>query len=151
MTDIFDKFDKEIDVEGLAQDVKAASSNRSGDFPEVPHGTYEVKLDTLELVESKKGDPMVKCWFRILTGEFKNNLIFYYQLVTDGFRIHLMNEFLRDLETTVDVEFKSYKQYHQMLMDIAEEMDDLGFVLEYGENKKGFNTYAVLEVFEIED
>ena len=150
MADIFDKFDKAIDVKGLANDVKEAAEN-GGDFPEVPLGKYEVKLDTLELVESKKGDPMVKCWFRILSGEFKNSLIFYYQLVTDGFRIHLMNEFLRDLETNVDVEFKSYKQYHQMLMDIAEEMDGLGFVLEYGENKKGFNTYKVEEVFEIED
>ena len=150
MLDIYERFDKEIDVKGLADDVKEAADKGSGDFPEVPFGKYEVSIDTLELVESKKGDPMVKCWFRIISGKFKNSMIFYYQVVSQGFQIHIMNEFLRSLETGIDIEFTSYKQYSQLLLDVAEEMDGCGVVLDYDENRKGFNTYKVEEVFDIE-
>ena len=40
--DIFSAWDKEIDVEGLAADVKEAAENGSGNYREVPHGNYEV-------------------------------------------------------------------------------------------------------------
>ena len=50
MLDIYERFDKEIDVKGLADDVKEAADKGGGDFPEVPFGKYEVSIDTLELV-----------------------------------------------------------------------------------------------------
>ncbi|MDW0084909.1 DUF669 domain-containing protein [Clostridioides difficile] len=53
----FSKFDKAIDVKGLKEDIKEASEN-SGKFKDVPHGTYEVEINKMELSESKKGDPM---------------------------------------------------------------------------------------------
>ena len=52
---LWDKFDKQIDVNGLKEDEQNSSS---GSFREVPHGNYEVKIEKLELVESSKGDPM---------------------------------------------------------------------------------------------
>jgi hypothetical protein len=145
----FSKFDKAIDVEGLQKDVQDAAENGMS-FKEVPKGDYEVKIEKLELVESKAGDPMVSCWFKILSGEFEKSMIFMNQVITKGFQIHIANEFLRSLGTDILVEFKSYAQYAQLLMDIHEAIDGkLEFALKYGE-KKGFGTFEITEVFEVE-
>ena len=150
MANVWDKFDKAIDIEGLAKDVQEASEN-GANFKEVPHGQYEVKIEKLELVESKAGDPMVSCWMKVLTGEFKGSLIFMNQVITKGFQIHIADEFLRSLDSGIDIEFKRYSQYGQMLMDIAEAIDGgLEYGLKYGEGKKGFSTYEITDVYEVE-
>lgn len=147
----FSKFDKQVDLEGLKQDIMDAEENGGGDFKEVPHGKYEVAITKLELTESKKGDPMVSVWFKVTNGEYKGSLIFMNQVITQGFQIHIADEFLRSLETTVNVQFESYSQYAEMLADIFEEIEDkVEFVLDYGENKKGFNTFEIIDSFEVE-
>lgn len=151
MANIWDKFDEEFDVEELQDEVKDAAKNSGGDFQEVPLGNYEVKVDKMELTKSKKGDPMVTIWFKIVEGKFKNSLIFYNQIIPQPFQIHLNNEMLRSLDSGLDVEFESFKQYGNLILDIAEEIDgNLEFELEYGENKKGYNTYKIKDVFEVE-
>lgn len=147
----WEKFDKAIDTEGLRQDVKEAADNGGGgNYAEVPHGTYEVKIEKLELKESSKGDPMVSVWMRILTGDYEKSCIFMNQVITQGFQIHIMNEFLRSLDSGIEVEFNTYSQYDQMLMDIHEAIDGtLEFCLEYGKGKKDFNTYKITEVYEV--
>lgn len=47
-------------------------------------------------------------------------------------------------------EFKGYAAYNNLIMDVFEEIDGqaLEYGLEYGENKKGFNTYKIVDVFE---
>ena len=143
----FSKFDKKFDLDGLKKDIEDSANN---DFKEVPLGTYEVAINKLELSESKNHDPMVKVWFKILTGEYKNSLIFMNQVITRGFQIHIMNEFLRSLETDIDITFESYSQYNELLMDIFEAVNDkLEFALKYGENK-GFNSFDIVEVFDVE-
>ena len=91
---------------------------------------------------------MVSIWFNIIAGNFKNSKIFYNQVINQGFQIHLLNEFLRSLDTGVNVEFDSYAQYNEVLMDVAEGTKTLEYALEYGENKKGYPTYKITEVFE---
>lgn len=151
MANIWEKFDKAIDVEGLQKDVQEAAKNGTN-FREVPHGEYEVKIEKLELVESKAGDPMVTVWFRVLAGDYKGSMIFMNQVITKGFQIHIMNEFLRSLDSGYDVEFRSYSQYGQLLMDIHEAIDgQLEYALKYGEGKKGFNTYEITDVYEVEE
>lgn len=145
----FSKFDKQVDLEGLKKDIKEAENN-SGDFREVPHGNYEVKIQKLKLGESKKGDPMFICWMKILSGDYKNSLIFMNQVVTQGFQIHIVDDFLRSLDSGVDIDFESYGQYADMIMDVAEAIDgNLEYAVEYGENK-GFNTFKITDVFEVE-
>lgn len=147
----FSKFDKQVDLEGLKQDIMDAEENGGGDFKEVPHGKYEVAITKLELTESKKGDPKVSVWFKVTNGEYEGSLIFMNQVITQGFQIHIADEFLRSLETTVDVQFESYSQYAEMLADIFEEIEDkVEFVLDYGENKKGYNTFEIIDSFEVE-
>lgn len=146
---IWDKFDKAIDVEALAKEVAETKEN-GGSFREVPHNRYEVKVEKLELSLSKAGDPMVKVWFKVLTGEYKGSLIFMNQVVNQPFQIHIVNELLRSMDSGIEIEFKSYRQYAQLLLDVHEAIyGKLEYVLDYGEGKKGFSTYEILEVFEV--
>ena len=143
----FSKFDKKIDLEGLKQDIADSANN---DFKEVPLGTYEVAITKLELGESKKSDPMVKVWVKILEGEFKNSIIFMNQVVTKGFQIHIANEFLRSLGTNIDIRFESFSQYANLIADVYEAVNgNFEYALEYGESK-GFNTFEITEIFEVE-
>ena len=144
----FSKFDKQVDLEGLKKDIEDSASN---DFKEVPLGSYEVAITKLELDESKKGDPMVKVWFKIVSeGEYKDSLIFMNQVITKGFQIHIVDEFLRSLETDIDIHFESYSQYAELLADIYEAIEgNYEYALKYGE-KKGFNTFEITEVFELD-
>lgn len=148
----FSKFDKAVDLEGLQKDIQEAAENGgTGNFEEVPNGTYEVRVNKMELTTSKKGDPMFTCWFKILSGEFKDQLIFMNQVITQGFQIHIVKEFLRSLDSTFDVDFESYTQFEQLVLDIAEEIDGaLEYALKYGETSKGFPTFEIEEVFEVE-
>ena len=144
----FSKFNKAFDVNALKNDVKEAAEN-SGNYREVPHGDYEVKIDKLELTESKKGDPMVSVWFTIVSGEYEKSKIFMNQVITQGFQIHIMNTFLRSLDSGLEILFDDFEQYAQLLMDVHEAIDSQGleFALKYGENK-GFSTFEITEVFE---
>lgn len=145
----FSKFDKQMDLEGLKKDIADSASN---DFKEVPNGTYEVAITKLELTESKKGNPMLSCWMKVVSdGEFKGSLIFMNQVVTSGFQIHICDEFLRSLGTDIDVTFESYSQYAEMILDIFEAIDgNFEYGLELGETDKGFKTYKITDVFELD-
>ncbi len=157
MADIFEQFDNEYDVDGLKEEIKDAAENGGGNFEEVPHGSYEVKIEQMELKASKKGKPMLSVWFKIVNDcKYKNSLIFMNQLVEQGFQVHIANEFLRALTEEVadapEVEFDSYKQYGGMILDIFELVNgNYEFALEYGENKKGYNIFKITETYELED
>lgn len=151
MATIFDKWNASVDMEGLKKDIAEADKGQTGDYPEVPVGVYEVKIEKLELKESSKGDPMVSAWFRILQGEWENNLLFMNQVINQGFQIHIVNQFLKSLDAvdSSTIEFKDYAQYNNLLMDIMEAVDgNLEFLLEYKKSKKGFAVYTIKEVYE---
>lgn len=144
----FSKFDRNIDVAGLKADLLNVKDDAS--FDEVPHGQYEVKIKKMELKESKKGMPMVSIWFEIVAGDFKNRLIFMNQVVTQAFQVHICNDLFKSFDTGLEIKFENYVQYSGLIFDLAEEIESQGlsFNLDYGE-KKGFNTFKILEVFEI--
>ena len=146
--DMFEKWNSNIDLAGLQQDIKDAQDNNK-EFEAVPHGEYEVKLDKIELKATKKGDPMVSAWFTILEGKYKNSKLFMNQVVTQGFQIHIVNEFLRSMKTDIDVDFEDYKQYAELLLDVAEFCDanNLEFAIKYEDNK-GYDKFTITEVFE---
>lgn len=145
---VWEKFDKAIDTKALKEDLKAAQENKQ-EFREVPQGNYEVKIEKLELAESKNGNPMMVCWMKILDGEYKNQKLFYNQVLHVGFGIHKACEFLRSLDSGINVIFDSYKQFNELLLDIHETIDgSFEYAVEYGEDKKGYSTYEIKEVFE---
>lgn len=147
----WDKFDNNVDVEGINEDLQNNKDN-FGEFKEVPLGEYEVRVNQMELTTSKKGDPMLAIRFQILDGPFKNSLVFYNQVLTLGFQIHMANEMLRSFDTGIEIpsEFKGYSALNELILDVSEEIDAQGleYVLKYDENKKGYKTFEILEVFE---
>ena len=154
--DLFSKWDKAIDTEGLAADVEqAAKDGGNRTYKEVPVGQYEVAVEQMELKASKKGDPMVSIWFKIVSdGEYKGSMIFMNQVITQGFQIQA-NEILRGLveewDDAPDIEFKTFKQYADLIMDIHEGISgNFEYGLNYGQNGKGFNTFEITDVFVLE-
>lgn len=149
---IFEKFNSMVDVEGLKADVEKAASS-DGDFVEVPHGDYEVKVSKIELGETGEksktpGMPMAKVWFDILAGDFKGQKIFMNQMLTSGFGIHKMNELLNSLETGITVQFENFTQYADLFKQIFDAVDGKAeFQLAYGQNNKGFSTYTIVQRF----
>ena len=153
----FEKFDEMVDLEGLKADIAAASNGSNiSDRKDVPHGMYEVAIEKLELTTTKtSGKPMVTCWFRVLSeGEYLGQMIFMNQVVSQGFQIHLANEFLRSIADAPDapkITFESYSQYAQLIMDVAEYIDGkFEYALHYGQTPKGYDTFEIKEIFELE-
>lgn len=154
----WEKFDKQVDLDGLKEDVKEVEENGFGDFDEVPEGEYEVAIEKMEMVESRKGDPMLTIWFKIVDGEYENQMIFYNGVMQPqndrawGIQVHRNNEMLRsiwDCEKD-DVSFESFSQYAKLIDEVFEEVDgELEYVLEKKTDKKGFDQYKILEVFEL--
>lgn len=147
----FDKWNEQF---GGTEAVKAAeeAAKNSGEYAELPDGTYICKLEKLELGESKNGKPMIKGQFRILEGEHKKQCLFFNQVFCrsadgNGFPIHKGLEFLRrlgifdDSEVTFDGD---YADFNDLLLDMAEEAeaDNLTFVIA----KSHDGDYARLEV-----
>lgn len=151
MASVFDKWNKNVDIAGLQKDIAEAEQNGgSGEYREVPVGTYEVKIDKMELKESSKGDPMFFCQFRILQGDFSNSCLFMNQVITQGFQIGQVNSFLRSLDAVDEVEFKDYGQYNDLIMDVMEAIDEAGleYLVEFKKSKKDFPIYTIKEVYE---
>ncbi len=147
---IFEKWNKSIDLKGLQSDIEEASKNKGGNYVDVPVGTYEVKLVKGEVKATKNGDPMVTLWFEVLDGDYKGQKIFFNQVITQGFQIHIVDDFLKSMDSGVDVHFEDYSQYNDLLLDVVEACDKkLEFALEYGVNNKGFNTYKIVDIFDV--
>ena len=153
MADIFEKWNESTDLKGLQDDIKDAQENKR-EYDEIPHGEYEVKVDKMELKATKTDkQPMVSIQFRIISGKYKNCCLFFNKKIggtkNDGLMIHQSNEFLRSMETDLAIEFVDYKQYADLLLDVAEECDanNLEFALKYEDNK-GYDKFTITEVFE---
>ena len=143
----------------MAKDVEEAAANGGqGTYKEVPHGEYEVAVQQMELKASSKGDPMVSIWFKIVSdGEYKGSIIFMNQVITQGFQIHIVNELLRMMVSEMGddapvIEFKSFKQYANLIMDVFEAIDNnFEFALDYKKGKGEFSKYEITEVFTLTD
>lgn len=140
----FSKFD-EI-AKGLKEDLQSVQDNK---YEDVPKGTYEVKIEKMHLTESKSGDPMFQVWFKIVAGANKNQMIFMNQVLKQAFQIHIVNNFLKSLDTKTEIVFDSFTQYGDLIFEVFHKVqnDNLEFALEYGENK-GFPTFKITDVFD---
>ena len=148
----FSSFNENVDMKGLMADLSNAEAG-TGDFPEIPHGKYEVVIDKLVLTTSKQGNPMMKCQMRIKGGQYSKCCLFYNQVVTNGFGLHSALEFLRGLDAMNkdDIRFEGdFNKFRDLIVDIKDAVDEqnLTFELEYGETDKGFDTFKVTDVFE---
>ena len=148
----FDKINRSVDLEGLRKDVENASENGTGDFPTIPAGKYEVALVSLEIKGTKKDNrPMLAVSFKILSGEYKNQRLFMNRVIygtkDDGRMIKSAVGWLNTLDSGVDVAFQDYKQFADLVMDVAEAIDGkIEYAVEYDDSQ--FNSSKITEVFD---
>lgn len=149
----FSQFDTEENLKQIREDANKAVVDR--EFEEVPPGTYEVALSKLELTKSQRGNLMVAVWYTILSGDYENQKIFQYQVVSDGDKVNKLKPLLRKLsDDEIDLTFTSYAEYAELLDEIMEFSEDnnLEYSLKYDEkvskDGKVYKTYKILEVFE---
>ena len=150
------KIDRSVDPKGLQADVEEAKKNSGGDFPTIPAGKYEVRVETLE-VKGTKADPnrpMLAVSFKILSGEFKNQRLFMnrvlYGTKNDKNMIASAIGFLEKLDSGVPISFNGYEPFRQLVLDVAEAIDGkLEYAVDYDDSR--FNSITIDEVFEVED
>lgn len=149
MSGIWDKFDDVYDSKAIAKDI--AEGKVSNDYEKVPYDTYIVKVEKLEAGVTKENKPKIVCWFKIVEGRHKGKLIFMNQVISERFLIHKANEFLKSLDSGIDVTFESFSQYADMLMDIHEKItaEKLEYQLKFFEEKK-FDSFEIMDVFTAE-
>ena len=55
------------------------------------------------------------------------------------------------MDEPIEIEFKTYNQYGNLLMDVMEAIDNnFEYSVNYGE-RKGYNTFEIEEVYPLED
>lgn len=156
--EMFAKFNEMFGGEAGLRDLQneiAASATKTGDFVEVPHGDYEVKVVKIELGQTGEksknpGMPMAKVWFEVLAGEYKGQKIFMNQMLTSAFGFYKMNEFLNSLETGITVVFENFEQYSDLFAQIFAEVDGKAeYQLAYTANPKNekFSDYNIVQRF----
>lgn len=154
---IFDKYAKKINAEELAKSQEEITNNsKGGDYPEVPVGTYEVKIEKMEAKMSKTNKPMLVIWFKILTGKFENSMIFYNGVFHEDWMRHkavdLLSAILDDdshkAEINLILKDSNIDEVNNFVMDIQEQIDgQFEYLLDYGLSK-GYNTYTIKEVYD---
>lgn len=151
----FSRFDKEVDLDALKEDVKEAEKNGGNEYPELPDGTYTVKVENMEIAATKDGRPMFKAMFRIVEGDHKKQCIFMNRVIygtkNDANMIASVVGFLEKLEPSEDVgpiSFTSYSDFNDLILDIMEDIDGaLEYEVEY--KKDAFNSVSIKDVFEV--
>lgn len=143
----YDKWTKDFGGQEALEELKKAQENKgdSGEFDEIPDGTYRCKLEKLELAESKKGKPMVKGVFAVTTGKYKNWKLFLNQVFTRGYPQIKALEFLRSMEVfeASEIDFDGdFNNFNDLLLDILEESEGMEWDIE--KSKDG--DYTRLEV-----
>lgn len=169
----FDALDKQVDYDKLSEDIEKAVENTL-EYKKLPDGEYVVRFENIELGETKDNRPMLKViarvqcacdddfdiesnnkdakeFFKTYKGEkkpciFMNRVL--YGTKNDGNMINSAICFLRDLESEVDIKFKSYKQFNGCINEVFEEIEDsVEYHILYKEND--FNTIKIKDAFDI--
>lgn len=144
-------FDLKID-NNLLNDIANASTN-SGEFEELPLGRYEVKINSMELTQSKKGDPMTKTIFEVVQGQYKGRYIFKNSVIykgdrNDAWRLKQEIDFINSLQPSEAVNFYSFSDFEKQVSNAFADVNSrkLEYLIEIKE-KNNFRTYSVVEVY----
>ena len=149
----FSKFDQQVNLDQLKADAAEIEKNGgTGDYSEIEEGIYHGKVEKLEVGATKDGRPMLKAQFRITEDPYKNQCLFMnrvlYGTKNDANMIASAIGWLKTLEPFEDiiVAFDSYSQFADLVLDIAEDIAELEYDVEYDPN--AFNSISIQDVFE---
>ena len=144
-------FDLKID-NTLLNDLANASSNNS-DFEELPLGRYEVKINSMELTQSKNGDPMTKTIFEVVQGQCKGRYMFKNSVIykgdsKDAWRLKQELTFINSLQPRDKVNFYSFSDFEKQISNAFADINSrkLEYLIEIKE-KNNFRTYSIVEVY----
>ena len=154
MANVWEQFDNQYDEKQLQRETQEAAQNTG--FQDLPEGEYTVKCDSIEAKINKKGNPMATFTFTVTEGQYRKRKIFANFVLSSGFGRYKCNEFLRsmDLDCVIDqgdMIFKNFKQYSQLLLDAAEEIETANLRFELSmekQNNSDFFNYEITDVFE---
>jgi len=151
MQALLSKFNTRVNLEEIRKDLVEINNHqvKKSEFEEIPEGVYEVKVEKMEIRESKKGDPMFSVWFRVIEGKYKNGLIFFNKLLTQSFLISQCNQMMQSFRTGTQIEFQDYVQYNQVIEEVFERMttNRLEYAINYVKDKNGYTCIEVTDVF----
>lgn len=150
----FSKFDKQIDLAQLRKEAEEIKKNGgTGEYPEIEPGTYRGKFEKLEVGTTKDGRPMLRAMFRITEGAHKKSCLFMNRVLfgtkNDANMIASAEGWLESLEPSEDVGdviFKGYSEFADLVMDIAEDISELEYDVDY--DPDAFNSITIAEVYE---
>ena len=150
----FSKFDKEIDIAQLRKEAEEIKKNGgTGEYPEIEEGIYRGKFEKLEVGTTKDGRPMLRAMFRITEGQHKKQCLFMnrvlYGTKNDANMIASAEGWLESLEPSEDVGdviFRGYSEFADLVMDIAEDISELEYDVNY--DPDAFNSITIEEVYE---
>lgn len=150
----FSKFDKEIDLAQLRKEAEEIKKNGgTGEYPEIEEGIYRGKFEKLEVGTTKDGRPMLRAMFRITEGQRKKQCLFMnrvlYGTKNDANMIASAEGWLETLEPSEDVGdviFRGYSEFADLVMDIAEDISELEYDVNY--DPDAFNSITIEEVYE---
>lgn len=147
------EFNKKVDLENLAKEADEIKKNGGiGDYPELEAGTYIAQIEKMEVKETKDGRPMLSAMFRITEGEHKKQCMFMNRVLfgtkNDPNMIASAVGWLESLEPSedIDVIFEDYDQFAELVLDIAEDVSELTYEVEY--DPDNFNPIHISDVFE---
>ena len=143
----------DVNYEDLNKQVKKAEEEGgTGERSEIPAGTYTCKCERLEVKATKDGRPMLSTMFRITEGKHKKQCLFMNRVLfgtkNDGNMIASAVGWLKSLEPSedIDVIFETYDQFEDLVLDIAEDISELTYDVDYDADK--FNSISISEVYE---
>lgn len=143
-------FDLKID-NNLLNDIANASANT--EFEELPIGRYEVKINSMELTQSKKGDPMTKTIFEVVQGQYEGRYIFKNSVIykgdrNDAWRLKQELDFINSLQPRDKVNFYSFSDFEKQISNAFADINSrkIEYLIEIKE-KNNFRTYSVVEVY----
>lgn len=142
-----------VDYDSLNAQIKDAKENGgTGNYADIEAGTYQTKVEKLEIKATKDGRPMLSAMFRIVEGEHKKQCLFFnrvlYGTKNDGNMINSAIGWLESLEPSEDIEvgFETYDQFEELVLDIAEDIAELTYEVAY--DPDAFNNISIEDVYE---
>ncbi len=147
----FSKWDTFCD-ESTTKAIEEAKNNQPQQSDKtVPAGKYLVKIEKMEVAATKDGRPMFKVQMRILDGEFKKWCLFMNRVIAgtknDANMIASVIGWLEKLD--VEVEFKNYSQFSDLVLDIFEDVAD-AIELDVEYDPDSFNSISIVEVYDVD-
>ena len=163
----FTKFDNMINEAELSKQLEEAKKNApKGESLETPAGNYVTKIEKMEVGATSDGRPMFKVQMRVIEagGNATNEVTEYlshfknkkpclfmnrvlYGTKNDANMISSVIGWLEKLEAGIDLEFKSYSQFADLVLDVFEEVAD-AVELEVAYDPNAFNSISIEEVFD---